>query len=114
MSKFGWSLPPGVSHRMIDEAMGVDEPCAVCCKSIDDCVCPECPECHQMGDRSCYIVREGHKVRLELTREQVIARQEARMSQLDQVMHTEAQYLDYLREGGNFSGDIADNPDPFG
>jgi hypothetical protein len=46
---FGWSLPPGVTSRMIDEAMGAEGPCAVCGESVDKCKCPECPECSDVG-----------------------------------------------------------------
>ena len=54
MGNFGWSLPPGVSHRMIDEAMGFDEPCEMCGYDVDHCVCPECPVCDTYGDPACY------------------------------------------------------------
>lgn len=50
---FGWSLPPGVTQRMIDEQCE-DGPCAVCGRSIDACLCPECPTCGAQGDPSCY------------------------------------------------------------
>lgn len=54
MGKFGWSLPPGCTHRMIDEALGVDEPCECCGKFEDDCICEECPKCSEYGDPTCY------------------------------------------------------------
>ncbi len=55
MGKFGWSLPPGVTNRMIDEAYGTDEPCEICGQNPDgDCLCPECPECGGVGDPGCY------------------------------------------------------------
>ena len=54
MGKFGWSLPPGCSHRMIDESLGLNEPCECCGSSIDDCMCKECPECGEYGDPKCY------------------------------------------------------------
>lgn len=28
--------------------------CEVCAHSVDDCICPECPECGQVGDPNCY------------------------------------------------------------
>ena len=49
---FGWSLPPGVSSRMIDEAYGVEVPCEVCGQW--DCICPECPVCEEVGNPVCY------------------------------------------------------------
>jgi hypothetical protein len=54
MTNFGWSLPPGVSQRMIDDAYGQEAPCAVCGQGIDDCICPECPHCQTIGDLECY------------------------------------------------------------
>lgn len=50
----GWNLPPGCTIRMIDEATGVGEPCAVCGQDEDDCCCPECPICGGIGDQFCY------------------------------------------------------------
>lgn len=50
---FGWDLPPGCSHRDIETAFE-DRPCEVCCKSTDNCVCPECPKCKTQGDPNCY------------------------------------------------------------
>lgn len=29
-------------------------PCAICGKSVDDCICPECPVCHVNGRPECY------------------------------------------------------------
>jgi len=54
MSKFGWSLPPGVSQRMIDDAAGVEGPCMVCGKAIDNCICPTCDKCDEVGNPVCY------------------------------------------------------------
>jgi hypothetical protein len=66
-NKFGWSLPPGVTSRMIDEAYGVEGPCVTCgAANPDDCICPECPECGVIGDPSCY-VRHG----LRMSEEQI-------------------------------------------
>jgi hypothetical protein len=39
---------------MIEEALGVDVPCDVCGRHVDDCICPECPECAFTGDPKCY------------------------------------------------------------
>ena len=65
MGKFGWSLPPGVTDRMIDEAYGFDQPCEVCAGNpeLDNdteggCICPECPVCGDYGNPDCY--EQGH------------------------------------------------------
>ena len=51
MGIFGWSLPPGVSTLPGDET----EYCAVCGKNAEDeCECPECPICHEIGNKECY------------------------------------------------------------
>jgi len=54
MGMFGWDLPPGCTHRHIDEAFGQEGPCEVCGQSVDDCICPECPTCGSVGDPYCY------------------------------------------------------------
>lgn len=51
-SVFGWSLPPGVTQSMIDG--GIEGPCQICGLNIDDCICPECPQCSAQGDPFCY------------------------------------------------------------
>jgi len=53
-SIFGWSLPPGCTNQMIEDAMGVDQPCEVCGQFPDDCICPECKVCGGQGDPTCY------------------------------------------------------------
>lgn len=50
----GWDLPPGVTHRMIEDAAGGDATCDVCCRPADDCDCPECRQCGVAGDPLCY------------------------------------------------------------
>jgi hypothetical protein len=68
---FGWSLPPGVTNRMIEESSG-EGPCAVCGQSVDECICPECSVCQSIGDPACY---ENHA--LLRTPEQIAMRAEA-------------------------------------
>lgn len=48
---FGWSLPPGVSMRDIDQS---ESPCMVCARDVDHCICAECPQCATIGDLRCY------------------------------------------------------------
>jgi hypothetical protein len=50
MGKFGWSYPPGCSGPPYD----YEGPCEVCGKSVDDCTCPECPVCSDIGNPDCY------------------------------------------------------------
>ena len=32
-----------------------DYPCDVCGEMEDNCICPECPECNNWGDPTCYL-----------------------------------------------------------
>jgi hypothetical protein len=50
---------------------------------------------------------------LKLTREQMISRQEARIAVLKDRPNDEGMTLDYLKDGGEFSDDLADSPDPW-
>ena len=115
MSKFGWSLPPGVSHRDIDEAAGAEGPCAVCCRPVDDCKCPECPRCGEQGNERCYrdtkVDSRGHGMRLN--REQVAGRTTARVAVLRQRLLDEEQALSYIVGGGEFDDSLASHPDPW-
>lgn len=54
MGIFGWSLPPGCTNRMIEEAFGTEGPCDICGKLPDNCICPECPTCGEIGAPICY------------------------------------------------------------
>lgn len=51
---FGWSLPPGCSHKDIEDAFG-DRPCELCGEDPDNCVCPVCKKCQVQGDPACYV-----------------------------------------------------------
>src|SRR5262249_46932882 len=102
---FGWDLPPGVTSRMIDEAFGGgDPPCEVCGMAVDDCLCPECPQCGSVGDVRCYrsIACDRTKPRgpydtdtgdhgLEFTPEQIEARERARAWEAEQARIDAAQ-----------------------
>lgn len=89
MGKFGWSLPPGVTHRMIDEAYGREEPCEICGKWVDDCICPECSVCEAYGDPRCY---KEHG--LEMTKEQI----ESKKKFEDEEELRAKQEMEYLKE----------------
>ena len=58
--------------------MTEDPPCEVCCKDVQDCICPECPVCGTAGDLICYAEPPvGHG--LTLSPEQMQSAGEARM-----------------------------------
>ena len=119
---FGWSYPPGAANDPYAPWNQEDGPCAVCGKLTDECICPECPACSAVGDPKCYTA--GHKgatlkgeavtlPRMKLTREQVISRQEVRVQNLKIRVEEEQMLLKDLRNGREFSDDLADNPDPW-
>lgn len=54
-----------------------DGPCIICGKSVDDCICPECPSCGGHGDPKCYR-EKNHPLRLSMA--QVIAHQEYKIA----------------------------------
>jgi len=52
---FGWNYPPGVSANDPNAPWNQQEsPCAMCGKSVDACICLECPVCKSVGDPFCY------------------------------------------------------------
>lgn len=111
---FGWDLPPGVTHRMIEEQCE-EGPCAVCCRSVDLCICPECPTCEAQGDPKCYSDpvhgKENHG--LKLNKEQAISRQKARVAFTKERLMDEEMYLAQL-EGDveKQSYELSDIPGP--
>lgn len=69
---FDWSYPPGAANDT-NAPWNQDEGlCEVCGKPIDDCICPECPECGAQGDPVCY---EKHG--LVITEEQKTSKEHA-------------------------------------
>jgi hypothetical protein len=54
MSIFGWSYPPGAASDPYAPYNQEEGPCDVCGNFVDDCICPECPECGSHGDEWCY------------------------------------------------------------
>jgi hypothetical protein len=103
----GWNMPPGCNVRDIPGYE--DGPCAVCAKDVTDCICPECPTCKEQGNPKCY---SDHG--LKLSREQAISRQEVRLHSAMLQAAEEEQVLEYLKTGGEFSDDLADDRDPWG
>lgn len=102
MGIFGWSLPPGVSHRMIDEAMGVDQPCECCGKMVDDCICPECPKCGEYGNPDCYTPLDNFKAPkghgMEYTDEQLAGQAELEEHYKAERERDDAMYEEYKKD----------------
>lgn len=51
---FGWSYPPGAANDPMAPYNQIDPPCEVCGLDVHDCICPECPQCHEVGRMLCY------------------------------------------------------------
>lgn len=94
---FGWDLPPGCTQRHIDEAMGTENPCAVCGQWEDACICPECPMCGNVGDPECYsgghgLFRSPEQIAMRAAAE---AQWEADVKAINEA--EEASYLEWRR-----------------
>jgi len=97
---FGWDLPPGVTQRMIDEAAGHDgAPCECCGLDPAECICPECPVCHETGRPNCYSARhvtDNHG--LEFNREQLMGQTRLRIEDLKQQLADAEYSLQWMEE----------------
>ena len=92
------NLPPGVTDRMIDEAFGADEQCAVCKCGIEDCVCPECLVCKEAGNPACYKPGPLHLVFLRLNKTQLMSRSKAKIAELQERIQDEGYYQAWLAD----------------
>jgi len=105
-SKFGWDLPLGVTQRHIDEAFGGDDhPCECCGHDPADCICPECPTCHEQGNPVCYDkdkggIRHSSVEPMKYNREQLIGQAKMRIAAWHLHIEEEQQYIQYLEQGG--------------
>ena len=82
---------------MIDQAFGADEQCAVCKCGVEDCICPECPTCHEAGNPKCYAPDEGHQA-LRLSKAQLMSRSKVKIAELTERIQDEEQYQVFLIE----------------
>lgn len=51
---YGSNYPPGAAGDPNAPWNQVEGPCDVCGKNVDDCICPECPVCGEIGRVNCY------------------------------------------------------------
>ena len=110
---FGWSLPPGCTQRMIDEAAGVEQPCAVCGMGVEDCCCPECTVCGEQGNPQCYAVDGLPRHGMKLNREQTANRQKAKIRMVEQQLEDEQLALNYIEQGEQTEWQIDETADPW-
>lgn len=92
------NLPPGVSDRMIDQAFGADEQCVVCKCGVEDCICPECPHCGEMGNPACYVASSQHLTFLRLNKAQLMNRSKVKIAELEERIQDEEHYQVFLVE----------------
>lgn len=102
------NLPPGVTHQMIEEHFG-DQPCDVCHRMPDDCLCPECPRCGEVGQPRCYVDGEfaverestptvgWHEPTLEMSRVQRVSRAEFAVFEMRGRLQEAEMYLEFLK-----------------
>jgi len=97
---FGWSLSPGVTQRMIDDAYGGDEgPCQCCGNDPADCICPECPTCGEQGNQACYALGPHPKDHgLQFNSEQLIGQTRMRIAGLREQIADAEYYIQWLKE----------------
>jgi hypothetical protein len=97
-SPFGWDLPPGCTLKHIEDAFGDEGPCLCCGHDPADCICPECPVCHEQGNPKCY-ENTGHG-NMEYNRDQRIGQCKMRIADLKSQLQDEEMALAYLEEQG--------------
>jgi len=92
---------------MIDEAFGGDEgPCQCCGHDPADCICLECPVCHEQGNPKCYINRDAkHNHGLTFNREQDIGQARMRIAELREKLQDEEMFLAYMESNPEDTGD---------
>lgn len=90
MSIFGWSYPPGCNGTPYDE----DYPCEVCGgydtiggKGKNQCVCPECKVCGEVGNPDCYLPVDSKN---EFHHGQVMTEEQERMAkEMERIFHAQ-------------------------
>ena len=92
-SIFGWSYPPGCSGPP-DEDEG---PCEVCGLEIDNCICPECPECESYGDPHCYIHHSLRRTEEQKFHREITDR-DIRDLIISERMNDDAMYEEWLKD----------------
>jgi hypothetical protein len=77
-----------------------DPPCEVCGNFEENCVCPICPVCGEVGNPACYLAAPtGHD--LALTAEQWLAIARFDAAQAKEVWQTAERYVEWLEEQVN-------------
>lgn len=80
------------------------EPSCDCCgKAAGDCICPECPQCKEVGNPYCY-----NKGYLRYSREQMLGQQGYFIAKLENQLAEAKETLRYLEAGGEV--EYWDNP----
>ncbi len=95
MSKFGWSLPPGCGSLPGEE----DVPCEVCGQFEDNCICPECMKCGEVGNPKCYDSLESGGCGMFKSQEQIdsLASADKKWAE-DNAAQSDAENAAFMRE----------------
>jgi hypothetical protein len=88
---------------MIDESMGMEEPCPSCGMDPADCICPECPVCGAQGDPVCYNQdvnnNRNHSINyLFYNKAQRMGQSRLKIAQLKEQIADEEQYMAWLED----------------
>lgn len=86
------NLPPGVTDRMIEEQCR-GGPCECCGHDCDDCICPECPKCGEVGNPNCY---KKHGLKKNVA--QLMGISKMRVAALEDQICDEGQYQNWLEQ----------------
>ena len=99
-SPFGWSYPPGAAGDPNAPYNQSDSPCDVCHLAADDCICPECKVCHEIGRKECYddFVGRIRSHGLCLSHAQEISRAEFDVAEARQNLQDAEMVLHQLKE----------------
>lgn len=70
-------------------------PCETCGRFAAECICPECPVCHEVGNRFCY--DEGY---LTYSQEQIIGQAKLDVAKAKEDLQEAEYWLQWVTEKG--------------
>lgn len=113
MSKFGYWYPPGAANDPNAPYNQDDPPCDICGQEIENCICPECSVCGQIGERQCYGELPGAETHGLVRSGWQLALKEAAEADWEAEARAEAQAeAEYLEQRNHYSK-IADRIDGY-
>lgn len=98
----GFNLPPGCTTQHIDDLVA-DSPCECCGEFPDDCFCPTCPKCGEIGNKFCYVDHEpatrkdaGYPHGMKFTARQLIGQTQQHIRDLKSQIADAESYIEWL------------------